>query len=128
MPRLPQLTKGRAWKLQVVERLRVRGKECWGCCYWPDRLIKITRSTERNGLERSVLSHELIHRICPWMDEEAVLSLEQAVEDELDRNRSQLVALRKAITRSCPWMRHDAVEFMAAELDEAIDMVDKLFQ
>jgi hypothetical protein len=62
------------------------------------------------------------------MDEEAVLSLEQAVEDELDRNRSQLVALRKAITRSCPWMRHDAVEFMAAELDEAIDMVDKLFQ
>jgi hypothetical protein len=83
--RMPQRElKKPAWTVRIVRRLRVAGDECWGRCDWWKREIILTRATERAGIDRQVFLHEMIHKICPWMDEDAVDDMATELDDSLD--------------------------------------------
>lgn len=84
MPRLPQLTKGKPWTLVEVPRIRHGGKECWGTCDAAHREIRIATSTERHGVKRVTILHELGHRLMWWADEEFVEALAQDFDEVLD--------------------------------------------
>jgi hypothetical protein len=91
MAKLPQLTKGKHWTLKVVPRIRHGGGECWCLCVPIGREILITKSTERSGISRVTFLHEMIHKICWWMDESAVEQMAQELDESLDVMESILL-------------------------------------
>jgi hypothetical protein len=91
MAKLPQLTKGKHWTLKVVPRIRNGGGECWGLCDPINREISIAKSTERHGIARVTLLHEMLHRLCWWMSEEAVEQMAQELDESLDVMESILL-------------------------------------
>ena len=76
---LPQ-TKGKPWSLRIVRSLR----GAWGKCDYDKREIVLTRESQRSGVDREVFIHEMIHKICPWLDEEAVEFMAMEIDDALD--------------------------------------------
>ena len=64
--------------------MRQDGEECWGQCRYDTREILLAKATERHGIDRQVFLHEMIHKICPWMDEDAVDDMATELDDALD--------------------------------------------
>ena len=84
MARRLQREKRNPWTVRIVPRLRVFGEECWGRCDWPKHEIVLTRAANRHGVDRQVFLHEMVHKICPWMDEDAVDDMASQLDDALD--------------------------------------------
>jgi hypothetical protein len=82
--RLPQLCTGKAWTLKVMPRVRHDGKECWGTCDPILREIRIAKATERHGVARVTILHEVGHKFMWWMDEEAIEHLATDFDDVLE--------------------------------------------
>jgi len=79
---LTQQTKGKPWTVKTVHPSRLRGR--WGECRFDTREIILTTDAEKKGVDRQVFLHELIHKVCPWMDEDAVDHLATEQDDALD--------------------------------------------
>lgn len=73
----------KTWTLVFKNRVRVAGEECWGYCDYEKREIVISRSAAKFGLDREVLLHEVAHKICPWMAEDAVEFLAYELTESL---------------------------------------------
>ena len=83
--RLPAREKGhRSWTLRIVPRVRVKGEEHWGYCDHTAREIVLAKNTSKHGVDREIFMHEMIHKVCHWMDEEAVAYLAKELDDGLD--------------------------------------------
>jgi hypothetical protein len=77
--RLPSETKGKSWTVRRVPPSRLPGR--WGECRFDSREIVIASDAEKKGLDRQVFFHEMIHKVCPWMDEDAVDHLATELDD-----------------------------------------------
>lgn len=82
--RLPKRAKGKPWVVRTQQRVRVDGVDCWGYCDWHDREIVLAQGAEKAGVDRQVFLHEMIHKICPWMDEDAVDGMATELDDAMD--------------------------------------------
>lgn len=83
--KLHQRIKGKApWSVVVKPRVRFAGSECWGLCDFVHRQITLSKATEKAGIDRYVFLHEMIHKICPWMDEDAVVEMATELDEALD--------------------------------------------
>jgi hypothetical protein len=70
---IPQSDKrGKPWTLRVVKRAMLDGEEVWGLCDYPKREIVLSQETRLHGVSREILLHEFLHKIMPWLTEEAV--------------------------------------------------------
>jgi hypothetical protein len=82
--RLPQLCKGKAWTIRKVPRVRHQGVECWGTCDFAKREVLISESAERHGVDLVTILHEVLHKECPFLSEEAVEHLAQLLADVIE--------------------------------------------
>lgn len=82
--RLPKRSKGKLWVVRWQRRVRANGSDCWGYCDYATRAIVLAKACERHGIDRQVFLHEMIHKICPWMDELAVDDMATELDDSLD--------------------------------------------
>ena len=78
---LGKVRRKKAWTVRVAKK---RLKDCWGFCDFANREIVLCPSTESAGVKRQTLFHELIHKVCPWMEEEAVDHLATELDDGAD--------------------------------------------
>jgi hypothetical protein len=86
--RIPEQTKGvPPWKLVIKPRLR----KVWGYCDYANREVVMARSTEKHGVARRVFMHEVIHKVCPWMDEDAVDHLSTHLDDAMEAAESVII-------------------------------------
>lgn len=129
--RLPDQVKGKPhWTVQVVPRLlhrpRGRTKDFWGDCSPWEREIRISRKGAKYGITRDTLVHELLHKIMWWMREPAVLELDRAINPALDKkpDADRVPIIRHCILKHCRWMRREAAEFIAHEIDDALDVFE----
>ena len=76
-------TKGtkKSWTVRVAAKAL---KGCWGYCDYRNYEIVLCPTTERAGVKRQVLFHELIHKVCPWLEEDAVDHLATELDDGAD--------------------------------------------
>lgn len=83
--KLPKTDKGKSWTLRIVRKNPiVGGEEAWGFCDSIKREIVVSRETEKHGLSREILLHELLHQLMPFLSEEAVIHVSQALDAALD--------------------------------------------
>ncbi len=67
---------GTIWHLRIVPRL----SKSWGWCDYDKRQIVMSKEAEKEGIDREVLIHELLHKAMPFLTEECV----DLVATELD--------------------------------------------
>lgn len=86
--RLPEQVKGKPpWKLRIVPRLR----GSWGWCDYANQEVVMTKAAEKHGVARRVFMHEVIHKVCPWMDEDAVDHLSTHLDDAMEAAESVII-------------------------------------
>ena len=71
---------GRLWKVRVARVLR----NCWGYCDYAKHEIVICKTTQREGIDREVLIHEVLHKLMPFLDEECVEAAAIELDDALE--------------------------------------------
>ena len=80
--KLPQHTKGKSWTLKIVHPRQLPHR--WGECRFDTRELVLTTDTEKHGIARQTFLHEMLHKLMPWMDEDAVDNLATQLDESLD--------------------------------------------
>lgn len=82
MLKLPTHERGKPWTLRVVSR--IDGGKSWGKCNADTREIVIAKKTQKLGVSREVLIHELLHRYMWFLTEEVVEHVAEEIDFALD--------------------------------------------
>lgn len=82
---LPKSGKGKPWTLRIVRNNPIVGDyECFGYCCAEDKEIVVSKQTQIEGVAREVLIHEMLHRLLPFMNEDAIDYLARSLDEVLD--------------------------------------------
>lgn len=82
---LPKDDIGKPWRLRVTNRpIVIDGEDCWGECNYRRREVVVSSKCDNHGLARDTLLHEMIHKIMPFLSEEAVEHLASSLDFVLD--------------------------------------------
>jgi hypothetical protein len=73
-------TYGQPWKFRVVPRL----KNSWGYCDYDKREVVMCRTAQKEGIDREILIHEVLHKIMPFLDEDCVVAAAVELDEALE--------------------------------------------
>ena len=71
---------GKQWRVRIARKLR----NAWGHCDYDKREIVLTRESQKKGVDREVLIHELLHKAMPFLTEECVALVAVEIDDALE--------------------------------------------
>ena len=71
---------GKRWQVRVANRLH----RVWGYCDFNRHEIVLCSTAQQHGVDRGILIHEVLHKLMPFLAEEAVEVAATELDDALE--------------------------------------------